>query len=138
MLMLSLGLGRGPMVLLDPGSLAFDFPAKHGYSLISSNLEEYVNAMTSPSWHQWVSYETKSLDRNSIVNLTLDSIERSIEIREECGIYSRLQAARERLHYVDANRWVIEQVNRMTQTPGVGDRATTIESIRKALDRYEA
>jgi B12-binding domain/radical SAM domain protein len=126
----------GPMVLLDPGSLAFDFPAKHGYRLISKNLEEYVKAMASPSWHQWVSYETKSLDRDSIVNLTLDSIERSIEIREECGIYGRLQAAKERLHYVDANRWVIKQVNRMMETPGESDRATTLESIRKALDRY--
>jgi radical SAM superfamily enzyme YgiQ (UPF0313 family) len=127
----------GPMILLDPGSLAFDDPAKYGYDLISRNLEDYVRAMASPSWHQWISYETKSLYRDSIVGLTIDSIERSIDVREKHGIYSRLQAARERLRYVDGCRWAIEQVNRIERDSEEVGKAGAFESLRKALDRYE-
>jgi B12-binding domain/radical SAM domain protein len=68
----------GPMILLDPGSLAFDFPDNNGYKLLFKNLEEYANGMSLPSWHQWISYETKNLDKDLITKFTIDSIEDSI------------------------------------------------------------
>lgn len=128
----------GPMVLLDPGSLAFDFPEKYGYKLISKSLEDYVRAMDLPSWHQWMSYETNVMDRASITNLILDSIEHSIEVWEKHEVYSRLQAAGERLRHVDANRWIIEQVDRAMQQPSEADKQARLESLRKALDKYKA
>jgi hypothetical protein len=82
----------GPMILLDPDSLAFDRPEEHGYRLIFKCLEDYVNSLSMPSWHQWISYETRFLDRASIADLTLKLIEYSINLREKYGIYSRLQA----------------------------------------------
>jgi B12-binding domain/radical SAM domain protein len=127
----------GPMVLLDPGSLAFDFPAEHGYRLISENLEDYARSLDLPSWHQWISYETKHLDRKSLTNLILDSIEHSINLREKYGLYSRLQAAKERLHFVDTNRWVIHEVERATQIDDSEKRLTMLESLKKTLDRYD-
>ncbi|MFP4642399.1 MAG: radical SAM protein, partial [Dehalococcoidia bacterium] len=72
----------GPMLLLDPGSLAFDLPKSHGYRLIFENLEDYIEGMSHSSWHQWISYETRFLDRESITKLTIDSIEHSINLRE--------------------------------------------------------
>ena len=126
----------GPMVLLDPGSLAFDFPAEYGYRLISENLEDYARSLNLPSWHQWISYETTHFDRESIKNLILDSIEHSINLREKFGLYSRLQAAKERLRFVDTNRWVTGEVERAMQIDDCKKRLTTLESLKTTLDRY--
>ena len=63
----------GPMLLLDPGSLAFDLPTSYGYNLIFKDFEDYVQGMSNPSWHQWISYETKSLNRDAIAKLTINS-----------------------------------------------------------------
>jgi len=64
----------GPMISLDPGSLAFDFPREHGYRLFFRTLEDYRQAAGMPSWHQWISYETHSLARHEISDLALQSL----------------------------------------------------------------
>ncbi len=127
----------GPMILLDPGSLAFDFPEKHGYRLRSKNLEDYVDAMALPSWHQWISYETKDLDSGALAELVLESIEQSVNIREKHGTYSRLQAAQARRR-IDANRWMIDQVDKASRAPSAEGRQAALENLRKTLDTYGA
>ncbi len=62
----------GPMILLDPGSLAFDRSTSYGYRLVFKNLEDYIKGMSLPSWHQWISYETKFLNRDEITKLTIE------------------------------------------------------------------
>ena len=103
----------GPMILLDPGSPAFNFPDKHGYRIIFKNLKDYIDGLSLPSWHQWMSYETRFLNRDSIVRLIIDSIECSINLREKYGLYSKSDADRKRSYYVDANKKIIDMVNRV-------------------------
>jgi len=103
--------GYGPMILLDPGSRAFDAPASYGYRLRFKNLEDYINGLSLPSWHQWISYETKSLNRDSITKLIIDSIERSIYLREKYGSYSNAEADTARLYYIVANKLAIDMVD---------------------------
>jgi B12-binding domain/radical SAM domain protein len=111
----------GPMILLDPGSLAFDLPNKYGYRLIFRNLEDYIKGMSLPSWHQWISYATKFLNRDLITKLIIDSIEYSINLREKYGLYSRFDAARKRSYFVDANRKIIEMVNHVMSLHNEGE-----------------
>ena len=125
----------GPMVLLDPGSMAFDSPEEHGYSLTSKSLEDYVRAMRNPSWHQWLSYETKKMDRAALVNLMLDSMEHSIEVWEKHGIYTRPEAAKQRLRHVDASRWAIQEVDRIMKGHDE-TRGADLANLRRALDEY--
>jgi B12-binding domain/radical SAM domain protein len=127
----------GPMVLLDPGSRAFDFPERHGYRLFSKNLEDYIRATDLPSWHQWISYETEGMARESMVSLMIDSMERSIEIWERHGVYDRLQAAQERRRHVDANRWLVGEVDRIVRELPEDKRTPALESLRKSLDGYQ-
>ena len=128
----------GSMILLDPGSRAFDFPEKNGYRLVSKTLEDLVRARELPSWHQWISYETDVMDRASMATLMLDSMEKSIEIWEKHGVYERLQAAQERLRRVDAYRWAVEEVDRITREErDEGTRASALKSLRETMDRYE-
>ena len=103
----------GPMILLDPGSQAFNFPEKHEYILKFKNLKDYINGMSLPSWHQWISYETDSLNRSTITQLIIDSIENSINLREKYGIFSPSEAYAKRKYYVLENKRIIETINRL-------------------------
>jgi B12-binding domain/radical SAM domain protein len=103
----------GPMILLDPGSLAFDSPSNHGFRLIFKNFEEYFKGMYLPSWHQWISYETKYLNRESIANLILASMEYSIKLREKYGLFSKEEADEALYGLVTLNKIVIEATRRV-------------------------
>jgi B12-binding domain/radical SAM domain protein len=125
----------GPMILLDPGSLAFDFPENYGYRLIFKNLEDYIKGMSLPSWHQWLSYETRFLDKDLIAKLILDSLEYSINLRERYGLYSRSEADTERLCFVDANRLVIRVVNEAMSLDDERERRYRLMTLREYLNR---
>jgi hypothetical protein len=98
----------GPMILLDPGSLAFDFPSNYGFRLVFKNFEEYFRGMYLPSWHQWISYETKHLNRESIIMMILDSMECSIKLREKYGLFSKEETDEALYGLVTVNKMVIE------------------------------
>ena len=103
----------GPMILLDPGSLAFDFPGKYGYRTLFKNLEDYIKGQMLPSWHQWISYETRYLDRNQIIENVLDSIEYSIKLRERYGLYSKSDAEKHLAYFVSESKEIIRMINRV-------------------------
>jgi radical SAM superfamily enzyme YgiQ (UPF0313 family) len=58
----------GP-IIIEPGSLSFNFPEKYGYRVIYDTLEKYIEAQNKPSWHQWLNYETDVLDRDGLIEL---------------------------------------------------------------------
>jgi B12-binding domain/radical SAM domain protein len=88
----------GPMILLDPGSQAFDYPDKYGYRLRFKNLEDYVSGMSFNSWYQWISYETACLNRNMIIKSINNSIGNSIDLMEKYGICSKSESENMRYH----------------------------------------
>jgi B12-binding domain/radical SAM domain protein len=124
----------GPMILLDPGSLAFDFPTRYGYRLIFKNLEDYINGMSLPSWHQWISYETKFLNRDLIAKLIIDSIEYSTNLREKYGVYSKAVAAAQRFRFVTANKLAIDVVNDAMSLDDEDEKMKRLKSFRESLD----
>jgi hypothetical protein len=103
----------GPMLLLDPGSIGFDNSPDKGYSTIFKNLEDYIRGMSLPVWNQWISYETKLLDRKAITKLIVDSLERSINLRKQYGFYSAEEAEAALTYYVKADREIIDAVNKV-------------------------
>lgn len=117
----------GPMILLDPGSLAFDRASSYGYRPVFKNLEDYIAGLSLPAWHQWISYETKFLDREAIAKLTIDSLEFSIDLRRRIGFYSPQEAALARFAFVEAGRQTIEVVNEAMQ---IEDEPTRLEKLR--------
>ena len=124
----------GPMILLDPGSPAFDYPEKHGYRLRFNNLEEYINGMSLMSWHQWISYETKYLNRETIIKLIMDSIEYSIDLRERFGLFSEHDASARNLSFVTINKMVVDVVNQVMVLDNEEERLETITTFKKELD----
>lgn len=127
--------GFGPMIILDPGSPAFDRPQKYGYRILRRTLKEHVQALSLPSWHQWFNYETVNLDRRSIVELILESLERAIALREKYGIYDRLTALRERLR-VRISGIATREVDRIMLLDE-RTRASELAALHERLSRYE-
>ena len=85
--------------------------AGHGYRLVFNSLEDYITGMSLPSWHQWISYETRNLNRESITRLIIDSIEQSIQLRERYGLYSKTEADAALSFFVKASKEIIEMMN---------------------------
>ncbi len=124
----------GPMILLDPGSLAFDFPEENGYSLIFKNLEDYINGMSQPSWHQWVSYETRYLNKDLITKLTIDSLEFSINLRERCGFYNKDEADIARFCFVETSKEAIKVVDDAMKMSDTKKRTESLKMYQESLD----
>ncbi len=55
---------------LDPGSIAFEKADQAGYRLFCRTLEEHRRALLAPSWKYTLSYETKWMNREAIVETT--------------------------------------------------------------------
>lgn len=123
----------GPMILLDPGSPGFDFPGRHGYHILFKTLEDHITGLSLPSWHQWISFETTSLDRDSITELIIDSVERSIDLEERHGLRSSLDADAARLWSVTTNRLAIGVVND-AMSLDEGEREKRLKSFQGALE----
>ncbi len=123
----------GPMILLDPGSPAFDYPENHGYRIKFNNLEEYIKGMSLPSWHQWISYETRFLNRDAITQLIIDSIECSINLRERFGIFDKYEADMDRVRLVTINKTLVDIVNGETDLQGEDEKFKALVSLRESL-----
>jgi len=52
---------------LDPGSIAFEKAGEVGYRVFCQTLEDYRKALVAPSWKYTLSYETKWMTRDEIV-----------------------------------------------------------------------
>ncbi len=124
----------GPMILLDPGSLAFDFPDNYGYRLIFKDLEGYIKGMSQPSWHQWLSYETKNLNRDTITQLIIDSIEYSINLRERVGLFSSYEADMDRLRNVTISRMAVDIFNGAMDIRDEDEKMKALSSLKESLD----
>lgn len=95
---------------LDPGSLGFEQPERHGYRVLFRTLEEHRQALVSPSWKYSLNYETEWMTRQQIAETAYEAILRLNRLKLEYGTISRemarlgeqrLQAARDMMHRID-------------------------------------
>ncbi len=86
------------------------------------------------SWHQWISYETKYLNRETIAKLIMDSIEYSISLRERFGVFSEHDASARKLRFVTINKMVIDVVNQVMDIEDEEEQLEVISTFKKELD----
>ncbi|MEH7333267.1 hypothetical protein V7161_11560 [Neobacillus drentensis] len=70
-----------PAPFLDPASPAFEHPEIHGYKKLCHTLEDHRNAIIQPSWKHMLSYETKDMTRDDIVNATYEAAQKLNEFK---------------------------------------------------------
>lgn len=130
----------GTMLLLDPGSLAFDFPKRYGYRLLLKRFEDYYAAMSMPSWDQWISFETKFLTKRDLVDLTLRSLEQILYLKERIYAFYKTPLDRARLNFerfkIRINYLVIEEVKRIFLSKSQDERTARLRALEEAVTEY--
>ncbi len=95
---------------LDPGSLAFEEPERHGYRVLFRSLEEHRQAVLEPSWKYTLNYETQWMSRQDIVETSYEAGRRLNRLKAKHGLISqgvaeateeRIDSALEMLHRID-------------------------------------
>jgi B12-binding domain/radical SAM domain protein len=122
----------GP-VILEPGALAFDNPRKYGYKLLFKDLEEYITALSQPSWHQWLNHETEQLDKKSLIKLIFESIEFSINIRKKYGVYSTFEADMECLD-TEIKKFVVDEVDNVMGIKNEEERINRLIDLNSTVN----
>jgi B12-binding domain/radical SAM domain protein len=84
---------------LDPGCSMYEDPEKFGYTILFKTFEEYRTALLSPSWKYALSYETKWMTRDEIVECTYQAGLRLNKLKMECGLidYTSFKNTEERI-----------------------------------------
>jgi B12-binding domain/radical SAM domain protein len=109
---------------LDPGSLGFEHPQRYGYRILFRKLEEYRQALVSPSWKYSLNYETDWMTRQQIVDASYEAILRLNQLRVKYGVIperlariseQRLKAAWEMARRIDdlLSKKDIEEIDRL-------------------------
>jgi B12-binding domain/radical SAM domain protein len=76
----------GPLApFLDPGSIAHTHAEKFGYKIFLHTLEDYRTALLNPHWRDMLSYETRWMSRQDIVDTTYTALLELNQIKEKSG-----------------------------------------------------
>ncbi|MEM3398250.1 MAG: radical SAM protein [Nitrososphaerota archaeon] len=128
----------GHMILLDPGSLAYDSSDKYGYKVLFKSFEDYVEALLKPHWTQRINYETKYLDKSGLVNLIYESIERLIDIRARYRLFSSQEIFTQILQFnVDKMlKKEVEKIFSLKNEFEKWDRLTTLKYVVDTMTAY--
>ncbi|MGA1869220.1 MAG: TIGR04190 family B12-binding domain/radical SAM domain protein [bacterium] len=70
---------------IDPCSLVWDNPSKYGYTLFCKTLEDHRKNLLQPSWKYILSYETKWMSRDQIVESTYEAAKRLNMLKVKYG-----------------------------------------------------
>jgi B12-binding domain/radical SAM domain protein len=75
---------------LDPGSLAFEFPDRYGFTKYTDGLMDHYELLDEGlTWKDFLSYRTDELDREELVNITYEFAKELANIKEKHGLISR-------------------------------------------------
>ncbi len=78
---------------IDPGSQVFERPEDYGYRLFCRTLEQHRQALLAPTWGRMLSYETRWLNRQEIVDSTYDATLALNLVKKETGLINARTAA---------------------------------------------
>ena len=85
----------GPMApFVDPGSLAFEQPDRHGYHIFYRTLEAHRQALLEPGWQFTLNYETRWMTRHEIVHSTYEACIRFAELKIKHSLIDAADGAR--------------------------------------------
>ncbi len=125
------------LILLDPGSFGFNFPEQAGYNLIFKSFEDYYKGLSLPSWHQWISYETKYMNKDMLVDWGLYALERLFYLQEKYSLYERGED-RALLNYerfkLRVNRAIIPLIDEIVKIKEEKEREERLFLLKDILD----
>lgn len=106
---------------LDPGSIVFEEPEKHGYRLLYRTIEEHRKALLAPSWKYILNYETRWMTRDEIVSSTYEAGKRLNRLKAQYGLIDRKMADSVERRIETAVR-MMKEIDRVVALSGANDR----------------
>jgi len=118
---------------LDPGSIAFENPEAHGYTLRARTLEEHRERMVLPSWKHIMNYESHSMNPDELVEATYDAAIGINRVKADIGVIDPVTAARTEARISEA-RVAMARIDRVMAGPE-GSRDSGIHALKEEFDR---
>ncbi len=117
---------------VDPGSLAFEQPERHGYRILFRTLAEHYQALLAPTWKYTLNYETQWMTRQQIVETTYEAILRLNRVKAKYGLISQemVEAGERRLRAGLAMTKRIDEILSRN-----GDHEAEIASLKADIDQ---
>jgi B12-binding domain/radical SAM domain protein len=118
---------------LDPGSMAFDEPEKHGYRLRSRTLEEHRQALLQPTWKHIINYETNWMTADEIASSTYKAGIRLNRLKAQYGLIDHDQADITEARIYKAME-LMEEIDHILATEDAEERAKHLQELKAQVD----
>jgi B12-binding domain/radical SAM domain protein len=117
---------------LDPASAAFENPEIHGYKKFCHTLEDHRKAITQPSWKHMLSFETKHLTRDDIVNATYEAAYKLNDFKLKYGLID--QAGYDEIKVkIEKSQAYIEKIDHILALPE-DQQAVPLANLQKEIE----
>jgi B12-binding domain/radical SAM domain protein len=121
---------------IDPGSPIFENPEKFGYRLFYTKLEEFRSALLKASWRHTLSYETRWMSRDQIVEVTYEAALHLNRMKGRMGLIDEA-TCREVEGRINLARETMERIEEALLLPEER-RACALEALRDRLEKVNA
>jgi hypothetical protein len=83
-----------------------------------------------------LNYETQLLNRDAIVDVIFQSMEFIIDLKARYGFYNSIEAVNYDRNRLEADRLVVQQVDKLMQIADPSERARVLSAMRRNLDAF--
>jgi len=118
---------------LDPGSVAFERADEIGYRVLYKTLEDYRQALLAPSWKYTLSYETRWMNRNEIVDSTYQAGLRLNRLKKQYGLVTPETADKTEKRILLAME-MIAKIDELILLPEP-ERTQNLRALKETFDR---
>jgi B12-binding domain/radical SAM domain protein len=118
---------------LDPGSIAFDNPEAHGYTLRARTLEEHRERLVLPSWKHIMNYESHSMSPDEMVEATYDAAIGINRVKADIGIIDPVVALQTENRIGEA-RLSMARIDAIMEGPLLS-REPALKGLKEEFDR---
>jgi B12-binding domain/radical SAM domain protein len=115
---------------LDPGSYAFEHAEEVGYKLLARTLEEHRARLASPSWKHVLSYETRWMSRDEIVDTSYDAADLLNRARYESELIDANELGA-RIERTEMARSMICEIDKALAIKDLEVRNSRFEELRE-------
>jgi len=119
---------------LDPGSRAYEQSDRFGYIRHASTLADHRELLLQPTWRDILSYETRWMDRQTIVDVTYEAGYRLNRLKREAGLVSTAMAE-ETESRIQAARGLMREIDHLVATKPAEDLDVALLALKPRIDQ---
>jgi B12-binding domain/radical SAM domain protein len=119
---------------LDPGSLAYEDPEKHGYIVRDRTLADHARALLQPTWKHVLSYETRWMSRDEIAAATYEAGLRLNRLKAQYGLIPFAEADQTEARIRRAVR-LMAQIDELVASTSAAELDAQLMALKPEIDQ---